>query len=167
MDDQGSRLEEGLGTCVIVLLPSQSVSLLPPFLLSFHLPFCCHLLGAFFSALPSFMTLIPSQSLIKTGAFSLHRIQTLPMTFQAWLLKCNSVKKTDEKSIGDHFSRHCPGLQGTFLTALSYLHIRSRISPSSFYSQCNKWFPLVINSNLPSADGYFRSISVKLMSSCI
>lgn len=83
------------------------------------------------------------------------------------VIEMQRSKENTFKSLEDHFSRQCPGLQGTFLTALCYLHIRSRMSLSFFHSHCNKWFPFIINSNLPSADGYFRSISAKLMSSHI
>lgn len=161
---KAQNMKKILGTCLVVLLSNQSISLLSPLLLSFHSSFL-HLLNAFPSALHSSMTLISCQILIKKREFCPHWVKTLH--FWAWLLKCISVKKTEEKSLGGHFSRQCPGLQGNFLTALSDLHIISRISTSSSYSQCNKWFPFVINSNLPSADGYFRSISAKFMSSHI
>lgn len=55
--------------------------------------------------------------------------------------------------------------------AASLLHHPICISEAEYlfpvHSHRNKWFPFVINSNLPPADGYFRAISAKLMRSWV
>lgn len=161
---------QGLETCLIVLLSSQSLSLFSPLLLSFACPSSCHFLGTF----PSKCTLSYNSDLLSslsnTGAYSLQWVKTDPpdeADSPSLVIEMQKDEENRWKKFRRSFFKTISWLARHFSTALSYLHIRSRISPSFFHSHCNKWFPFVINSNLPSADGYFRSISAKLMSSRI
>lgn len=107
------------------------------------------------------------QTLPDIGNFSLHWKKMLVLIFQASLLRHKRLKETDEDSLVGRFFKTISWFIRQFSCCIPYLHIENGISPSFLHSHCNKWFPFVINPNLPSADGYFRSIIAKLMSSCI
>lgn len=88
MDDQSSRPEKVLRTCLTVLPSSQSISLLSPLLLSSHLPFFCHQLGAFPSVSSSFVSLTSSQILIDRGIFSTLNGNSDPSGLVTEMQKC-------------------------------------------------------------------------------